>query len=37
MIKQNKPRQLKDRTPNTTLTTDASEDGWGMTLDHSNE
>ncbi|KAA6380789.1 MAG: putative Transposon Tf2-6 polyprotein [Streblomastix strix] len=37
MIKQNRPRQLKDRTPNTTLTTDASEDGWGMTLDHSNE
>ncbi|KAA6382095.1 MAG: hypothetical protein EZS28_022381 [Streblomastix strix] len=37
LIKQNKPRQLKDRTPNTTLTIDASEDAWGMTLDHSDE
>ncbi|KAA6361905.1 MAG: putative Transposon Ty3-I Gag-Pol polyprotein, partial [Streblomastix strix] len=37
LIKQNRPRQLKDRTSNKTLTTDASEDGWGVTLDHSNE
>ncbi|KAA6404257.1 MAG: hypothetical protein EZS28_000215 [Streblomastix strix] len=36
-IKQNRPRQLKDRTPNITLTTDTSEDGWGMILDHSNK
>ncbi|KAA6382784.1 MAG: hypothetical protein EZS28_021690 [Streblomastix strix] len=37
LIKQNRPRQLKGRTPSTTLTTDTSEDSCGMTLDHSNE
>ncbi|KAA6396297.1 MAG: putative AGC family protein kinase [Streblomastix strix] len=37
LIKQNWPKKLKDRTPNTILTTDASEDSWGWRLDQFNE
>ncbi|KAA6398721.1 MAG: hypothetical protein EZS28_005753 [Streblomastix strix] len=37
LIKQNKPRQMKDRIPDLILTTDASEDGWGMTLEQNQE
>ncbi|KAA6354531.1 MAG: hypothetical protein EZS28_049942, partial [Streblomastix strix] len=36
-IKQNGPKQLKDRTPNSIMTTYSSEDGRDMTLDNSNE
>ncbi|KAA6361879.1 MAG: hypothetical protein EZS28_042593, partial [Streblomastix strix] len=32
MVKLNKPLSLKELTPDTVLTTDASEEGWGMTL-----
>jgi hypothetical protein len=34
MIKKNKPRDLQDRTPDTILTIDACEQGWGMTLEN---
>ncbi|KAA6355165.1 MAG: putative Transposon Tf2-9 polyprotein, partial [Streblomastix strix] len=37
LVKNNEPRDLLDRTPDTIMTSDACEEGWGVTIQKNNQ